>query len=539
MKKNLKNLNIKEIKDLINNINSKINLKNKNIGIKDILSKKPVKKPDYGEDYIDILKEVYEEIKNLEIYEKKAIGMADIVIGYDKVEKIKKYIVVEPILTKEEIELFLKLRKVVQVLLDVPVEEIDKEKLEDYLKEKIKEIFDDLKLSIDEITKHKLIYFLVKYLLGYGKIDALMKDESLEDISCTGVRKPVYVFHRKYEHLKTNIKFETDEELDSFCISLAQRCGKSLTLANPIVDGSLPDGSRLNVTLGKDISRFGSTFTIRKFTHTPILPTDLIRYGSISPEMLAYLWLLIEYKNSVMVAGEVATGKTTLLNAFSLFIPPQMKIVSIEDTPEIRLYHENWIAGTTRSGFGGEEYEITMMDLLKAALRQRPDYLIVGEVRGEEAKILFQAITTGHLALSTIHAKSPEAVIRRLNAEPMNIPKIMLEQLNAICMQVRLIYKERFVRRTKSITEIVEYDPNIDDIILHNVFWWDPETDTFKFSGKSYLLKRIAEFIGSSEQEIINELYKRAEFLKDLSEKKPDFEEFVKRICEYKEQKGD
>jgi len=533
MKKMKKDIKFKE---LLNNFNKiKIN------GIKKFFKfEKETKKEEHCEEYIDILKEVYEEIKNLEIYEKKTIGLADIIIGYDRVEKVKKYIVVEPILTKEEIELFLKLRKIVQILLDVPVEEIEKEKLEEYLKEKIKEIFDDLKLTLDDITRHKLIYFLIKYLIGYGKIDALMKDENLEDISCTGVGKPVYVFHRKYEHLKTNIKFETDEELDSFCISLAQRCGKSLTLANPIVDGSLPDGSRLNVTLGRDISRYGSTFTIRKFTHTPILPTDLIRYGSISPEMLAYLWILIEYKNSIMVAGEVATGKTTLLNAFSLFIPPQMKIVSIEDTPEIRLYHENWIAGTTRSGFGGEEYEITMMDLLKAALRQRPDYLIVGEVRGEEAKILFQAITTGHLALSTIHAKSPEAVIRRLNAEPMNIPKIMLEQLNAICMQVRLIYRGRFVRRTKSITEIVEYDPKIDDIILHDVFKWNPEDDTFEFSGKSYLLRKIAEFIGISEKDIINELYNRAEYLENLSKINPNFKEFVKKICGYKEyHKGD
>lgn len=533
MKKMKKDIKFKE---LLNNFNKiKIN------GIKKFFKfEKETKKEEHCEEYIDILKEVYKEIKNLEIYEKKTIGLADIIIGYDRVEKVKKYIVVEPILTKEEIELFLKLRKIVQILLDVPVEEIEKEKLEEYLKEKIKEIFDDLKLTLDDTTRHKLIYFLIKYLIGYGKIEVLMKDENLEDISCTGVGKPVYVFHRKYEHLKTNIKFETDEELDSFCISLAQRCGKSLTLANPIVDGSLPDGSRLNVTLGRDISRYGSTFTIRKFTHTPILPTDLIRYGSISPEMLAYLWILIEYKNSIMVAGEVATGKTTLLNAFSLFIPPQMKIVSIEDTPEIRLYHENWIAGTTRSGFGGEEYEITMMDLLKAALRQRPDYLIVGEVRGEEAKILFQAITTGHLALSTIHAKSPEAVIRRLNAEPMNIPKIMLEQLNAICMQVRLIYRGRFVRRTKSITEIVEYDPKIDDIILHDVFKWNPEDDTFEFSGKSYLLRKIAEFIGISEKDIINELYNRAEYLENLSKTNPNFKEFVKKICGYKEYyKGD
>ncbi|CAB3289155.1 Type II secretion system protein E [Methanocaldococcus lauensis] len=488
----------------------------------------------------DTLKEVYEEIKNLEIYEKMTIDMTNVIIGYDKIEKMGKYIVIEPILTKDEEELFLKLKKAVQILLDIPIEEIEKEKLEEYLRERILEIFNDLKLTLDNITKHKIIYYLIKYLTGYGKIDVLMKDENLEDISCTGVGKPVYVFHRKYRHLKTNIKFETEEELDSFCISLAQRCGKSLTLANPIVDGSLPDGSRLNVTLGKDISRYGSTFTIRKFTHSPILPTDLIRYGSISPDMLAYLWLLIEYKNSIMVAGEVATGKTTLLNAFSLFIPPEMKIVSIEDTPEIKLFHENWIAGTTRGGFGGKEYEITMMDLLKAALRQRPDYLIVGEVRGEEAKILFQAITTGHLALSTIHAKSPEAVIRRLNAEPMNIPKIMLEQLNAICMQVRLIYKGKFVRKTKSITEIVEYNPKIDDVILHDVFWWNPKEDTFEFSGKSYLLKRIAEFVGSSEKDIIDELYKRAEFLKNLSKTKLSFEEFVKNICKYREDyKGD
>lgn len=485
-------------------------------------------------DYFGTLNKIYNEIQNLEIYEKTNIGMSEVVIGYDWSENMGKYIIIEPILTKNEVELFLKLKKIVQILVDVPVDEIEKEELEKYLKNEILEIFNDLKLSLDEITQYKLIYYLIKYLLGYGKIDVLMKDEQLEDISCTGIDKPVYVFHRKYEHLKTNIYFESEEEINSFCISLAQRCGKSLTLANPIVDGSLPDGSRLNVTLGKDISRYGSTFTIRKFTHIPILPTDLIHYNSISPMMLAYLWMLIEHKNSVMVAGEVATGKTTLLNAFSLFIPQQMKIVTIEDTPEIRLHHENWIGGITRTGFGGEGYEITMMDLLKAALRQRPDYLIVGEVRGEEAKILFQAITTGHLALSTIHAKSPDAVIRRLNAEPMNIPKIMLEQLNAICMQVRLIYRGKFVRRTKSITEIVEYDADTDKIVLHDVFKWNPERDVFEFSGKSYLLKKIAEFVGFHEDDIIGELYRRTEFLEELgSRKNMNFEAFVKAIAEY------
>jgi len=218
-----------------------------------------------------------------------------------------------------------------------------------------------------------------------------------------------------------------------------------------------------------------------------------------------------------------------------------MKIVTIEDTSEIRLRHENWIGGTTRTGFGGEGYEITMMDLLKAALRQRPDYLIVGEVRGEEAKILFQAITTGHLALSTIHAKSPDAVIRRLNAEPMNIPKIMLEQLNAICMLVRLIYRGKFVRRTKSITEVVEYDADTDNIVLHDVFKWNPEKDIFEFSGKSYLLKRIAEFVGAHEDDIIGELYRRTEFLEELGSRgNMNFDAFVKAIAEYKSPlKGD
>ncbi len=491
--------------------------------------------------YFEMINKIYDEVQNIKIYEKINIGMSDVIIGYDYAEKIGKYIVVEPILTKDEIKMFLKLKKIVQIMVNVPFDEIDKKDLENYLKNEILTIFDDLKLSLDEIAKYKLIYYLIKYLLGYGKIDILMKDEQLEDISCTGVNKPVYVFHRKYEHLKTNIKFESEDELNSFCISLAQRCGKSLTLANPIVDGSLPDGSRLNVTLGKDISRYGSTFTIRKFTHIPILPTDLIHYKSISPMMLSYLWMLIEHKNSIMVAGEVATGKTTLLNAFSLFIPQQMKIVTIEDTPEIRLHHENWIGGTTRTGFGGEGYEITMMDLLKAALRQRPDYLIVGEVRGEEAKILFQAITTGHLALSTIHAKSPDAVIRRLNAEPMNIPKIMLEQLNAICMQVRLIYKGRFVRRTKSIAEVVEYDSDSDKIVLHEVFKWNPRDDIFEYSGKSHLLKKIAEFVGVDEKDIVDEMYRRKEFLDRLSrEENMNFNTFVKSIAEYRSPlKGD
>ncbi|MDW7990495.1 MAG: type II/IV secretion system ATPase subunit, partial [Archaeoglobaceae archaeon] len=259
-----------------------------------------------------------------------------------------------------------------------------------------------------------------------------------------------------------------------------QRCGKHISIAEPVIDASLPDGSRVNLTFQQEVTKRGSTFTIRKFKQKIITPIDLIKLNSISPEMLAYLWILIERKASIIVAGEIASGKTTLLNAFSLFIPKNMKIVSIEDTPEIRLPHENWIPAVTRMRFFGEGKDISMYDLLKASLRQRPDYIIVGEIRGEEALTLFQAMATGHLSLATIHSKSPSAVIERLISPPMNVPKIMIPLLDCICMQNLVKEGGSTIRRTQEIWEVLVKG---GEVLLKDVFVWNRKE--FEYRGSS------------------------------------------------------
>lgn len=374
--------------------------------------------------------------------------------------------------------------------------------------------------SIPDKRRLKLRYYLMRDFLGYGKIEALMKDKMIEDISCSGANLPIYVYHQIHGPLKTNLIFG-NEELDSLVSTLAQRCGKHVSIAEPIIDASLPDGSRINITFQNEVSMRGSTFTIRKFKERVLTPVDLIRSGSISAEMLAYLWIMIEKKASILVAGEVATGKTTLVNAFSLFIPKNLKIISIEDTPEIRLPHENWTSLVTRMGFFGEGKSVTMFDLLKAALRQRPDYIILGEVRGEEALTLFQAMSTGHLALGTIHAKSPKAVIERLLSPPINVPKIMVSLLDCICMQTLWRDESGIKRKTSGIWEVIS---ERGEISLKDVFIWNGSSFEYRGSEK---LKMISKIQG---EDLEREMQKRAEILKSMESKDLSFEEFWKVI---------
>ncbi|MCS7119545.1 MAG: type II/IV secretion system ATPase subunit [Archaeoglobaceae archaeon] len=395
---------------------------------------------------------------------------------------------------------------------------LNSKSLEENFIETLNKFFE--KFAVPEKLRPKLKYYLFRDFVGYEKINALMKDPNIEDISCSGWQSPIYVYHSLYGSLKTNLRFEK-EELDSFVSRLAQRCGKHISIAEPVIDASLPDGSRVNLTFQQEVTKRGSTFTIRKFKQKIITPIDLIKLNSISPEMLAYLWILIERKASIIVAGEIASGKTTLLNAFSLFIPKNMKIVSIEDTPEIRLPHENWIPAVTRMRFFGEGKDISMYDLLKASLRQRPDYIIVGEIRGEEALTLFQAMATGHLSLATIHSKSPSAVIERLISPPMNVPKIMIPLLDCICMQNLVKEGGSTIRRTQEIWEVLVKG---GEVLLKDVFVWNRKEFEYRGSSK---IKNMGKDLGIDLEE---ELFKRAKLLKDLALKNIGFEEFWRVI---------
>jgi flagellar protein FlaI len=424
-----------------------------------------------------------------------------------------RYEVIEPTLQPDEEKHLREIKSFLMEELDVSLKEIEsKEKAENYLNQKIRELVKKYKLKIPPEAVDKLAYFIIRDFVGYGKIDPLMKDHLIEDISADGVNIPIYVWHRLYESLPTNIIFTDAAELDSFVIRLAYLAGKNISIASPILDASLPEGSRIQLTYGSEVTRRGSTFTIRRFKVDPLTISDLIAFNTISSEMAAYLWYLIENRASVMVTGGVASGKTTTLNCLSMFIKPEMKIVSVEDTQEINLPHENWIPSVVRSGFKGDERQsgtITLFDLLKAAVRQRPDYIIVGEVRGEEAYTLFQAMATGHLGMCTIHAESADAVINRLESEPMNIPKSLIAMTNVILVMERTQINGKPARRVKVATEIKEFVTKTKEILTEEVFRWDPKFDRFAFSGHSALLEKNMQKMGLLEEDIKREVQYR------------------------------
>ncbi|KUK70991.1 MAG: Uncharacterized protein XD88_0341, partial [Methanocalculus sp. 52_23] len=303
-------------------------------------------------------------------------------------------------------------------------------------------------------------------------------------------------------------------DLDSFVTKLAQKAGKYISIAEPILDATMSDGSRIQMTLGTEVTAHGSTFTIRKFREEPITPTDLIEWKTFSPLSIAFLWLAVESGKSCLFAGGTASGKTTSLNAISLFMPPLAKIITLEDTRELKLPHANWIPSVTRDSFEtGGRGEIDLYELLRAALRQRPEYLLVGEVRGREALTLFQAMSTGHITYSTIHADSVASVVHRLENAPMNVPRNMLSALDLVSIQVQARVGGQRIRRNKQIIEILDIDPRTNELITNEVFRWRPSTDEISYSGKSYILEDIMEERGWDDERIQEELKRRQEVL--------------------------
>jgi len=422
------------------------------------------------------------------------------------------YTVVEPKLTEEERLHLENIKELLIEVLDMSLKELgSSEKAREHLRDKFNDIVKTYRLPIDDPTKEKLLYFVIRDFMDYGKIDPMMHDPLIEDISCDGVKVPIFIWHRNYESIPTNVVFDNENELDSFALRLAYLCGRHISIARPMLDATLPEGSRINITYGKEVTRRGSTFSIRKFRADPLTITDLLAFNTLSPEMAAYFWYAIENRASVLVSGGIASGKTTLLNCLSMFIKPDMKIVSIEDTPEINLPHENWIPSMTRIGFGlgTEAADITLFDLLKASVRQRPDFIIVGEIRGEEAYTLFQALTTGHLGMSTIHAESVDAVVYRLESEPMNIPRTLIAGLDMITVQKRVEIRGKPARRTVVTTEVIGLDPRSREILTNQVYTWNAEGDAYDYTGRSYLLERIVGKKDVSLREANEELKRR------------------------------
>jgi archaeal flagellar protein FlaI len=454
-----------------------------------------------------------------------------------------KYTLLEPTLTDLDRHLLSELKNILwdELTINTKIFKTNEE-ADEFLKYKILETAIKYRINVDANTLGKYQYFIARDFLGFGKIDGIMRDENIEDVSCDGTNTPIFVWHRKYESIPSNIKFETNQELENFVFKLAYLCGRHISIAQPILDGTLSDGSRAQVTYGTEVTPKGSTFTIRKFKKTPLTIIDLIIYKALSPEIAAYYWFLIENRHSVMIGGDIGGGKTSMLNAISLFIRPTLKIVSIEDTQEIRLPHQNWEMMVTRQGLGsgagavGEAGigSISMFDLLRAALRQRPDFIIVGEIRGEEAYALFQAMATGHLGLTTIHAEDVKGVLHRLTTKPMNIPQTQVENLNAISIVRRLVVNNVSLRRTISVSEMLGWDKQKNDFATQEIFRWDTQTDTFIKVARSPLLDRIATQWGYSHEEIDQELQMRQTILDYMVRKHiRSYEEVSKLVLDY------
>ena len=441
-------------------------------------------------------------------------GLGSRVIKFDKNSKTYVYEVHEPSLEKEEQGIKNKLLELFELRSTIDVFENNTAEKSIKLDESLQKIIVDGHIKLSETSKDKIFYYIFQEFTGYGKIDILMHDEGIEDISCDGPDIPIFVYHKTYESIKSNIVFENPEELDSFAVKLAQICGKQISIYEPIIDGKLADGSRLSVMLAKTVTPF-STFTIRRFREDPFTPIDLINTGTMSLEMAAYFWLAIENGASILFCGGTASGKTSTLNAFALFLPAAYKIFSIEDTREVMLPHENWVASTTRTGFSQSaehktSKDIDMFDLTRAALRQRPQVVIVGEIRGQEAYALFQAMATGHISYSTIHASDIHTLVQRLENPPISLPKALLISLNLVVFLKNTVINGKPARRITNVIEIIKMEPSTNKLIFSIPFSWVSESeDYFKKEAKSILLDRTQSKKGWSDAQLFQELKNR------------------------------
>ena len=424
------------------------------------------------------------------------------------------YDVEEPALTdvekKQKDELIIAIKNMINF--DKVIQK-DISELMDYIDRMFKILAVELGMNIPYESYRKIFYYLCRDFIGFNELDPLLRDYFVEDIECNGVDTPLYMIHRVYRNVKTNLIFNDITVLESFVEKLAQRSGRYISYANPILDASLPDGSRVNATYTKDITSRGPTFTIRKFTKTPWTPPQLIEFGTLSPEMLAYLWMLVQYKMNVLIAGGTGSGKTTLLNAFAFFIPPEDRVVSIEDTRELNLPRENWLPSVVRGATGGGTAgEVTLFDLLKSSFRQIPDYVIVGEVRGKEANVLFQGMASGHSSIGTIHADSVETVIQRLETPPIELSPTLLNVLDCVCIMTHAIVKKQDTRKLKEIVEII----NVSEkgvAITNTPFVWSPGEDQFYFKSNSHIFKKIMKRYGIKREELEREFARRVQLL--------------------------
>lgn len=453
------------------------------------------------------------------------------IIAHDPETFEHQYEIVEPTLSEFDRTLVDRLRD--EVREPILYRERKSEDPESVLREELKKRIEEYGIEITPETFFKLFYYLYRDYRGYGRVDPLMHDQYIEDISCNGYDSPLYVYHSEYTDVRTNLAFSKDE-LDRYLVQLAQRSGRHISAGDPIVETTLPDGSRAELSLGEQVTPRGSSFTIRKYAVDPFTPVDLIKLDTFSIEQMAYLWLAIENNKNLIFAGGTASGKTTSMNAVSMFIPPRSKVVTIEDTRELTLHHENWLSSVTRERIG-EERDITMFDLLRSGLRHRPEYIIVGEIRGDEALTMFQAMNTGHTTYTTMHADSVQTVINRLENEPINTPRQMIEALDILSIQLLTRKGDERVRRNRQLAEINEIDSRTGELSYSEKFEWRPETDTFTHMlGTSSVLDEIRENRGWSQMDLQRELRNRQWVLQFMLENDiRDYRQFTSIVNEY------
>ncbi len=454
--------------------------------------------------------------KNYEVLERYALTppFAYAVIAEDTSQKLPYYYVDELELTTKELTLYNNILTVLQTELRAPREDVDPKK---YFAEQARLISDRYKLTQGksvQISWAKILYYAERDLVGFGAIDALMRDPNIEDVSVDGTGKSVFIYHRKYESIETNVTYKTEEKLDDAIVRLVHMSGKHVSTAFPIVDATLPGGHRLAATFRREVSPQGSTLTIRKFRKDPITIIDLINYGVLDYNIAAYAWLLIENRATAVVVGATASGKTTFLNALLSMVNPNSKIVTIEEVQEINIHHINWAALVSRLSYGLSETnigEVSLFNLVKTAMRMRPDIMVVGEVRGEEAYALFQAISTGHGGLATLHAEDASSAIQRLTSKPMDVAPSYISFLDLIFSVRRVAMPDqsspgspRIVRRVMSVEEVESANKYVQSFV------WDPNRDKFlEFLENSVKLKKLAKDYGKPMKSILAEIKNR------------------------------
>ena len=381
---------------------------------------------------------------------------------------------------------------------------------------------EDKRLTVSNAQRERLIYVVMRDLIRNGPLEPLLSDEMLEDIHSVGL-KHIHMDHKVFGMVTSNIRFRERELLARYLRAMSERIGRPVSDNKPIIDGVLLDGSRINIIFSDDVSMLGPSFTIRKFAEETISVIQLIKWGTMSAQQAAYIWICLEYGMSVLVSGETASGKTTTLNAILPFIDHNVKIYSAEDTPEVKVRHKIWQRLVTRDA-KNEDSRVEMFDLLKAALRSRPRYIIIGEIRGVEGATAFQAMQTGHPVIATFHASSIVKMIQRFTGDPINVPIRFFDNLNfAIFQEVVEAPGGGIARRITGIDEVIGYNKHSDGVLTRGMFEWDPVKDKHYFRGmfQSHLLEnKIAAMAGfASKRDIYDEMIRRADAIQRMADR--------------------